>query len=141
MESRVDRLIELILEDDLLFDVVTTWRSLPVYYTIESDDRLYRMNIELSEADVDDCYSVADKVTKELRTYYGNSFSISVDCIVEFLRIHRDTIMKTIVHKPSEEITLLINKIGYTVTINKLCKTLLNNASLSSDVRIIRIIC
>ena len=141
MESRVDRLIELMLEDDLLFDIVLMWKSLPVYYTIESDDRLYRMNIELSEADVEDCYSVADKVTKELQTYYGNSFSISVDCIVEFLRIHRDTIMKTIVHKPSEEITLLINKIGYTVTINKLCKTLLNNASLSSDVRIIRIIC
>ena len=141
MESRVDRLIELMLEDDLLFDIVLMWKSLPVYYTIESDDRLYRMNIELSEADVDDCYSVADKVTKELQTYYGNSFSISVDCIVEFLRIHRDTIMKTIVHKPSGEITLLINKIGYTVTINKLCKTLLNNASLSSDVRIIRIIC
>jgi len=141
MESMVDRLIELMLEDDLLFDIVLMWKSLPVYYTIESDDRLYRMNIELSEADVDDCYSVADKVTKELQTYYGNSFSISVDCIVEFLRIHRDTIMKTIVHKPSEEITLLINKIGYTVTINKLCKTLLNNASLSSDVRIIRIIC
>lgn len=137
MESRVDRLIELMLENDLLFDIVLMWKSLPVYYTIESDDRLYRMNIELSEADVEDCYSVADKVTKELQTYYGDSFSISVDCIVEFLRIHKDTIMKTIVHKPSEEITLLINKIGYTVTINKLCKTLLNNASLSSDVRII----
>lgn len=141
MENRVDRLVELILEDDLLFDIVTTWKSLPVYYTIESDDRLYRMNIELSEADVEDCYSVVDKVTKELQTYYGNSFSISIDCIIEFLRIHRNIIMKTIVHKPSEEITLLINKIGYTVTINKLCKTLLNNASLSSDVKIIRIIC
>ena len=141
MENRVDMLVELILENDLLFDVVTTWKSLPVFYKIWESDDLYRMNIELSEADVEDCYSVADKVTKELQTYYGNSFSISVDCIVEFLRIHRNTIMKAIVHKPSEEITLLINKIGYTVTINKLCKTLLNNASLSSDVRIIRIIC
>lgn len=141
MENRVDKLVELILENDLLFDIVTTWKSLPVFFKVWESDDLYRMHIELSEADVEDCYSVADKVTKELQTYYGNSFSISVDCIVEFLRIHRNTIMKTIVHKPSEEITLLINKIGYTVTINKLCKTLLNNAGLSSDVRIVRIIC
>ena len=136
MENRVDKLVELILENDLLFDIVTTWKSLPVFFKVWESDDLYRMHIELSEADVEDCYSVADKVTKELQTY-----SISVDCIVEFLRIHRNTIMKTIVHKPSEEITLLINKIGYTVTINKLCKTLLNNAGLSSDVRIVRIIC
>lgn len=141
MESKVDKLINLILEDDLLFDIISTWKSLPVFYKIWESDDLYRMNIELSEADVEDCYSITDKVKEELQTYYGNSFSISVDCIVEFLRIHRNTIMKAIVHKPSEEITLLINKIGYTVTINKLCKTLLNNAGLSSDVKIVRIIC
>lgn len=138
MESKVDKLFNLILENDLLFDIITTWRSLPVFYTIESEGSLYRMNIELSEADVEDCFSIADKVTKELQVYYGRSFSISVDCIVEFLRIHRKTIEKIMMYEPNKEITVEINKIKYTVKVNKLCKTLLNNASLSSDVRIIK---
>ena len=140
MKSKIDKLINLILENDLLFSIITMWRSLPVFYKIWESDDLYRMNIELSEADVEDCYSVADKVTKELQTYYGNSFSISVDCIVEFLRVHKNTIMEAMKYEPNSKITVLINKVEYTVTINKLCKTLIDYASLSCDVRIVRIV-
>lgn len=144
MESKVDKLINLILENDLLFDIITTWKTLPVYYTIEGENSLYRMNIELSEDDIEDCFSIVDRVTKELQVYYGNSFSISVDNIVEFLRIHKKMIERAITREPNDEITVEINKIGYTVTIDKLCKTLLNYASLSSDVKIVkkvRIVC
>lgn len=139
MESKVDKLINLILEDDLLFDIITTWKTLPVFFIIEECDRLCRINIELSEDDIEDCFSIADKVTKELQVYHGNSFSISVDCVIEFLRVHKKTIEKAMTYKPSDEITIRINQKGYTVTIDKLCKTLLNYASLSSDVRIIRV--
>lgn len=140
MESKVDKLINLILEYDLLFDIITTWKTLPVFFTVEGENSLYRMNIELSENDIEDCFSIVDKVTKELQVYYGNSFSISVDNIVEFLRLHKKLIEKAITREPNDEITLEINQIGYTVTIDKLCKTLLNYAGLSSDVRIIRIV-
>jgi len=144
MESKVDKLINLILENGLLFDIITTWRTLPIYYTIEGENSLYRINIELSEAEIEDCFSIVDRVTKELQVYYGNSFSISVDNIVEFLRIHKKIIEKAITREPNDEITVEINQIGYTVTIDKLCKTLLNYAGLSGDVKIVkkvRIVC
>lgn len=140
MESKVDKLINLILEDDLLFDIISTWKTLPVYYTVEGSDYLHRISIELNEAEIEDCFSIVDRVTKELQVYYGNSFSISVDNIVEFLRIHKKTIEKAIIREPNDEITIEINQIGYTVTIDKLYKTLLNYAGLSSDVKIVRIV-
>lgn len=144
MESKVDKRINLILEDDLLFDIISTWKTLPVYYTIEGSCCLHRISIELSEDDIEDCFSIVDKVTKELQVYYGNSFSISVDNIVEFLRIHKKMIERAITREPNDEITIEINQIGYTVTIDKLCKTLLNYASFNSDVKIVkkvRIVC
>lgn len=144
MESKVDKLINLILEDDLLFDIISTWKTLPVYYTIEGSYCLHRISIELSEDDIEDCFSIVDKVTKELQVYYGNSFSISVGNIVEFLRIHKKMIERAITREPNDEITIEINQIGYTVTIDKLCKTLLNYASFNSDVKIVkkvRIVC
>lgn len=140
MENRVDKLINLILEDDLLFDIISTWKTLPVYYTIDGEKSLYRMNIELSEDDIEDCFSIVDRVTKELQVYYGNSFSISVDNIAEFLRIHKKMIERAITREPNDEITVEINQIGYTVTIDKLCKTLLNYASFNSDVKIVKIV-
>lgn len=141
MKSKIDELINLILENDLLFSIITMWRSLPIYYyTTESGDCLYRMNVELSEDNIEDCYLITDKVTKELQTYHRNPFSISVDCIVEFLRVHKNTIMEAMKYEPNSKITVLINKVEYTVTINKLCKTLIDYASLSCDVRIVRIV-
>lgn len=137
MESEIDKLINLILENNLLFSIITTWRSLPVYYTIEGEDRIYRMNIELSEDDIEDCYLIVDAVTKKLQTYCGNFFYISVDFIVEFIRIHREIIEKAMTHDSNSEITVIINRNRYTVTIDRLCETLLNYASLSSDVRIV----
>lgn len=48
--------------------------------------------------------------------------------------------MEAMKYEPNSKITVLINKVEYTVTINKLCKTLIDYASLSCDVRIVRIV-
>ena len=48
--------------------------------------------------------------------------------------------MEAMKYEPNSKITVLINKVELTVTINKLCKTLIDYASLSCDVRIVRVV-
>lgn len=133
MENRVDKLVELILENDLLFDVVTTWRSLPVFYKIWESDDLYRMHMKLSESDIEDYYSVADKITKELQVYYGDSFCISADYTIKLLDIHRETILKAMEYEPDKEITIEVEDRRYSIEVRDLCKFLLNYAVYSSN--------